>query len=151
MIKQLSQNKYYPQLLVLLQFGLIALMLLFSHAFLSSIYGLIIFSLGVLLGIWALTHNQRGNFHIQPKLKENSTLITTGIYSYIRHPMYSSVILMMLGVLISTPSISEWIFFILLITVLVLKAKREESLWMVHDKAYVAYQQETKLFVPYIL
>ena len=151
MINTLTKNKYYPQLLVFLQFGLIALMLLFSQGFLSSTYGLVTFLLGATLGVWALRHNQRGNFHIQPKLKENSKLITTGIYKYIRHPMYSSVIMMMLGVLISTPTMMEWIFFLLLIFVLVQKARREEALWLVHDEAYVEYKKDTKLFLPYIL
>lgn len=151
MIKQITDNRHYPKLLVFLQFGLIALMLLFSNGLFSSLLGLIVFTLGVILGVWALRHNQLGNFNIQPTIKESSTLITTGVYGYIRHPMYSSVTLMLLGVLISTPSTIEWIFFISLILVLVLKAKREESLWMKNDKNYITYQKNTKLFIPYIL
>jgi len=35
--------------------------------------------------------------------------------------------------------------------ILVLKARREEALWVVHDEAYAVYQRDTKLFLPYIL
>ena len=141
----------YPKLLVFLQFGLIALMIFFSHGVLSSILSIVIFLLGASIGLWAINHHQRGNFNIQPKLKEGCKLVTTGAYNYIRHPMYTSVLLMMLSILVSTPTLLEFIFFATLIFVLVLKAKREELLWCGHDEAYVEYKKDTKLFIPYIL
>jgi len=145
-----KQNAY-PKLLVLLQFTLIGLMVLFSHAVLSSMIGVSIFLIGLIIGLWAIDHNKRGNFNIQPKLKEGCQLVTTGAYNYIRHPMYTSVIFMMLGVLVSTPTLLEFLLFTTLIMVLVLKAKREEKLWCGHDKEYILYKKRTKLFIPYIL
>ena len=141
----------YPKLLVFLQFGLIALMLFFSHGLLGSIPGIIIFLIGAGIGLWAINHHKRGNFNIQPKLKEGCQLVTTGAYNYIRHPMYTSVLLMMFAVLVSTPTLLEFLFFIALVIVLVLKAKREELLWCGHDEAYLEYKEHTKLFIPYIL
>jgi len=141
----------YPKFLVFMQFALIGLMIFFSSGVLSSIPGMIIFLMGLAMGLWALDHNKRGNFNIQPKLKEGCRLITSGAYRYIRHPMYSSVITMMLGVLIATPTLSEFLFFTALIAVLVLKAKREEFLWCGHDEAYLNYKKSTKLFIPYVL
>ncbi len=145
------KEKLYPKVLVLLQFGIIGLMILFSHGVLNSILGIAIFVFGLMIGLWAITHNKRGNFHIQPNLKEGCQLITSGAYSYIRHPMYTSVITMMFAVLVATPTFIEFLFFIALIAVLVLKAKREEKLWCGHDTAYIEYQEKTKLFIPYIL
>jgi len=141
----------YPKLLVLLQFGLIGLMVLFSHGVLHSWLGMPIFIMGLGLGLWAITHNRIDNFHIQPKMKDGCRLITTGAYRWIRHPMYTSVILMMLGVLVSTPTLIELFFFITLIVVLLMKAKREERLWCGHDETYIHYKKQTKLFIPYIL
>ena len=145
------KKNVYPKLLVLLQFGLIGLMVLFSHGVLNSVLGIAIFILGLIIGLWAINHNQRDNFYIQPNLKEGCQLITTGAYRYIRHPMYTSVTLMMLGVLVSTPTLLELLLFTTLIMVLVLKAKREEKLWCGHDEAYIEYKKSTKLFIPYIL
>jgi len=144
-------DRLYPKLLVLLQFGLIGLMVLFSHGIVNSLPAIIIFVLGLLVGLWALNHNKRSNFNIQPKLKEGCQLVTTGAYNYIRHPMYTSVILMMLGVLVSTPTLLEFLFFIILMAVLILKARREEKLWCGHDETYIKYKKRTKLFIPYIL
>jgi len=144
-------NKYYPQTLVFLQFLLIGLIVLFSKGLASNTFAIIIFIIGLLIGIWALSHNQLGNFNIQPKLKEGSALITTGIYKYIRHPMYLSVITTMFAFVLSTANLLEILFFISLLIVLILKAKREESLWIEHDEEYVRYKERTKLFIPFVL
>jgi protein-S-isoprenylcysteine O-methyltransferase Ste14 len=151
MINSICKHSLYPNLLVFLQFFIIGLMTLFSKGFFSSGFGLSIFILGALLGLWALNHNQLGNFNIQPKLRQGSKLITTGIYTWVRHPMYTSVIVMMLGFLVSTPTIVETSLWVILVVVLLLKAKREESLWLKHDEAYERYKNSTKFFIPYIL
>ncbi len=144
----------YPKLLVFFQFGLIGLMLYFSKGFqhfFQHTFALPLFLMGLSFGLWALNHNRLGNFHIRPKLKKDAQLITTGIYRFIRHPMYTSVIIMMLSILISSPTWIETILFILLLVVLILKARKEESLWMEHTPSYIQYQKNTKLFIPYIL
>ena len=141
----------YPKLLVFLQFTLAGLMILFSTDFWSDTYALPLFVMGLCIGIWALNHNQLGNFNIQPKHKEGSTLITTGIYKYIRHPMYTSVIVMMFSFFIANPTWLEGLLLLSLIIVLILKAKREEKhLSMAHSN-YSSYCKKTKLFIPYIL
>jgi len=147
----MTQHPLYPKLLVFLQFGLIGLMILFSTGILSSLLGLTVFLLGLVVGIFALLRNKLGNFNIQPKMKENAELITTGIYAYVRHPMYLAVILMMLGVLISSPTFLETLLFVLLIIVLLLKAKKEEAIWSQESEEYVAYKKRTKLFIPFVL
>ena len=147
----MTKNRYYPQALVSLQFSLIGLILFFSQGFLSNILAIIIFITGLLIGLWALSHNQLGNFNIQPKLKEGSSLITTGIYKYIRHPMYLSVLTTMFSFVLSTANLLEMLLFISLLLILLLKAKREESLWLVHDEEYKRYKEGSKLFLPFVL
>ena len=144
-------KNYYPQLLVLLQFGIIGVMILLSNGVFTSLLTTSIFSFGLALGLWALMYNKLGNFNIQPKMKEGSQLVTTGIYAYIRHPMYSAVIIIMLAVFISTPTLLETVLFVLLILVLLLKAKREERIWSEADKEYEAYIKRSKHFIPFIL
>ena len=151
MRNSITNHSLYPKSLVFLQFFIIGLIVIFSKGFLSSGLGIVIFMVGAIFGLWALTHNRLGNFNIQPKLREGSKLITTGIYAYIRLPMYTSVIVMMLGFLVSTPTKIEIFLWIMLIVVLFLKAKKEESLWLEHDKAYKSYKKSTKFFIPYVL
>ncbi len=148
-----DNNTIYPKLLVFLQFGFITLMIVslkLSNDVFKTIYSLSVFLIGFYMGVWALKHNQPGNFHVQPKLKNNAKLITTGIYKYIRHPMYFSVILMMFSVLLYTPSFEEMSLFVLLIFTLMLKVKREEGLWIKYNKNYLSYKKRTKLMVPFL-
>jgi len=146
----MNENSY-AKTLVFLQFLMIGLMLFYSQGLLHSPLALGVFGFFLLFGIVALNYNKLGNFNIQPKLKENSKLITTGIYAYVRHPMYTSVIGMMLGVLISTPTLIEFLLFGILIGVLLLKAKKEESLWLEHDENYEEYKHKSKFFIPFVL
>jgi len=143
-------QRYYPHLLVVSQYSLMALMFLFLHTPLSGIT-LLIFIAGFIIGIWAIAHNKIGNFHVRPKLKNNAKLITTGAYRFVRHPMYLSVAVMMLSLLINTPSLIEYSIYTALLITLYLKASREEKLWLLQNKAYGEYRKNTKLFLPFLL
>ena len=141
----------YPHLLVFSQFSLIGFMIIFSKGVLHSTAGITVLLLGAAIGLWAIAYNKTGNFNIRPVLKDGCTLIMTGPYRFIRHPMYTSVITMMLGVLVSTPTLLELTMFAMLILTLYLKARREEHLWCGHNEEYLNYRKNTKLFIPYIL
>jgi hypothetical protein len=64
--------------------------------------------------------------------------------------MYTSVIVIMFAIFLTTPTLLEGLFFIILVVILILKAKKEENLWIAHDKTYIDYQKRTKFFIPYI-
>jgi len=144
-------NTLYPKLLVFLQFSIIGSMILLCNNFFSHSYSLAIFIMGLCIGLWAINHNKLGNFNIQPKHKEGSYLVTTGIYRLIRHPMYTSVIVMMSSFLLATPTFIETSLFISLIFVLILKVKKEELGLIKEHNNYIAYKRKTKYFIPYIL
>jgi len=147
----LEKKEFYPKLLVFLQFTLIGLIALFSKGFFSSLVSMVVFVLGAGLGLWALLHNKLGNFNIQPKMKEGAVLVTSGIYAFIRHPMYLSVIVMSLALVLSSVTLLQSFLFFALILVLLLKAKREESLWIEKDESYAEYRAKSKFFLPFIL
>ena len=147
----LEKKEFYPQLLVFTQFTLIGLIALFSKGFFSSLVSIVIFLLGAGLGIWALLHNRLGNFNIQPKMKEGAVLVTSGIYAFIRHPMYLSVIIMSFAFVLSSVTLFQSFLFFALVLVLFLKAKREESLWMEESDSYEKYRAKSKLFIPFVL
>ncbi len=140
----------YSRSLVFAQFFLIGLMALYSRGIFSSWLGLLILLVGVLFGLWAITYNRLGNFNIRPELKDGCTLVTTGPYRLVRHPMYTSVMLMTLGMAVATPTYLEWSSFLLLSFVLALKAVREERLWCEGNEAYGLYMKQSKRFIPYI-
>ncbi len=144
-------KELYPKILVTLQFGSFFVMAYFAKGFFNSPLAVGIFVAGAILGLWAIKHNSLDNFNIQPVLKKNAKLVTTGAYRYIRHPMYLSVILMGLGLLVANFSFLQFVLFVVLTVVLFLKAKREEMLWQECSAEYCEYKKRTKLIVPFIL
>ena len=145
------KSKSYSYFLVSLQFILIAILLITHGLQTPSNFALLIFFLGSGFGIYTVRHNPLGNFNITPEIKENASLITTGAYRYIRHPMYFSVLVMMLGVVVSEPSLFSLFIYVLLVVTLFIKAQKEEMLWMVQSREYRKYKQQTKRIIPFVL
>lgn len=140
----------YSRSLVFAQFFLLGLMALYSEGILGSWPGLSILFVGTAFGLWTIMHNRLGNFNIRPDIKEGCRLVTSGPYRFVRHPMYTSVLLIALALAVATPIYLEWSSFLLLTFVLALKAVREEWLWCEESEAYKVYSQKTKRFIPFI-
>jgi len=139
------------KLLVFSQFFLIFLMSLpFGSASNTLVFGLSILVTGGLIGLLALSKNRLGNFNIRPDIREDCTLITTGIYAYIRHPMYTSVLTMMLGVVVIYPMNYEYILYGALVVTLLTKLFYEESLWKCESEEYILYTHNTKRLIPFL-
>jgi protein-S-isoprenylcysteine O-methyltransferase Ste14 len=140
------------KILVGIQFGMIFLMLLPLGT--STVYlklGVIFIVIGLGVGFAALSKNRLGNFNIVPDIKEDCTLVKDGIYAYIRHPMYTSVITSMFGVMLLYWNVyyMPYAFGILIINMLV-KMFYEESLWHCAGEEYKAYTQGTSRLIPKI-
>ena len=139
------------KILVFLQFFIIFLMILpFGTTVVHPYLGLILLAVGGVVGLLAITAHKRGNFNIRPDIKENCELVTDGIYAYIRHPMYLSVLLMMLGVTFIYFTYYELILYAFLFIVLLVKLFYEESLWKCHSQEYTRYTQRTKRLIPFL-
>ena len=126
------------------------MLLLLGEEFVYPKTGGLIFTVGVVVGLMALYKNQIGNFNIRPDIKYGCHLITDGIYRYVRHPMYSSVLLIMLGIVFLYMNIYEVVLYLILVVDLLVKMLYEESLWVCKSKEYVEYMQKTKRLIPYI-
>ena len=145
------RQKLYSYTLVSLQFLVIGAMLCSSASLFSSVWAIVVFVCGASMGLYAFFHNNLKNINIIPEIKEDAVLITTGAYAYIRHPMYFSVLLMMLGVLIADVNVLHCGLYLLLTLTLLLKAHKEEKLWMEKSEAYRAYRQKTKSIIPFVV
>ena len=138
-------------ILVFLQFFIIFLMSLPIGAGTESLeLGLAVLGFGAVVGVLALVKNRPGNFNIRPDIKEECHLVTSGIYAYIRHPMYTSVLIMMSSIVIIYPVKAEFLLYGILVFVLLLKLFYEESLWKCENPEYLSYMKRSKRIIPYI-
>jgi len=97
-----------------------------------------------------------GWYHIHHKYwsKENGqgSLVTTGIYKYIRHPQYTGLLLLSLGMLIEWATLPLMILYPVMIFIYVRLAKREETdMLSEFGDDYIAYKKHTKMFIPFII
>ena len=80
-----------------------------------------------------------------PRPKENSKLITSGIYSIFRHPMYYSLIIISFSLFIKSFSIYNLILSILLTFIITNKIKIEEEYLIRKFNNYTLYKKEIKI------
>ena len=80
-----------------------------------------------------------------PRPINNSNLVTTGIYRFIRHPMYYSLIFISLGVFITKLSIYYLFLSISLALIIKFKIALEEKYLMNKFKNYLLYKKEVKV------
>ena len=120
-----------------------------SSAFMGAV-GVMLCALGIGLAVWARAYLGR-NWGMPMSRKENPELVTSGPYAYVRHPIYTGMLIAMLGSAIgespfwSLPLVLFGIYF-------VYSARREEKLMMEQfPEQYPEYMSRTKMLVPFIL
>ncbi len=86
------------------------------------------------------------------KLEKTTELVSSGIYKYIRHPIYGSLIFLAWGVLLKQITLFLIIVALLSTIFLVITAKFDEKECTEYfGEEYKNYMLRTKLFVPFIL
>ena len=112
--------------------------------------GLAIFVLGLALAVWARIYIGR-NWGMPMSEKADPELVTTGPYSTIRHPIYSGIILAMVGTAVAVSL--YWLIAVALLGAYFLYSAVMEERYMaeVFPDAYPRYKQSTKMLIPFIL
>jgi len=117
----------------------------------AQIIGLIVTGLGCFICILAreyLASSWSGKVVTQ----ENHVLIKTGPYKFVRHPIYSGVLVMMLGTSFIVGNFMSFYWVLLCFFGLFQKSKAEEKLLAEKfGESYEQYKKETKMLIPYLL
>jgi protein-S-isoprenylcysteine O-methyltransferase Ste14 len=83
--------------------------------------------------------------------EKTTTLVTSGVYHYIRHPLYSSLFLLAWGIFFKSPSWLGGILAVASTLFLVATAKADErECTEFFGVPYQDYMQKTKRFIPYL-
>ncbi len=106
--------------------------------------------LGIIVGLYTLAHNKLGNFGIYPEPIPDSVLVTTGPYNRIRHPMYTSLLLFMLGIALYRHAWPNYVGLLLLTIAIFGKMHREEAHLHIRFEDYSDYVKRTHRLIPKI-
>ena len=83
-----------------------------------------------------------------PIPREGGGLVTTGIYSRVRHPIYFALLVMGFGVILDSGYWPQVIVYMMLFALLNTKADFEESLLKEKYPQYAKYAEKTPRFFP---
>lgn len=80
---------------------------------------------------------------------ERGTLLTGGLFSRVRHPIYAFSIVLMLATLVAVPTLPMLVVAAVHVSLMALKARNEERfLLAAHGERYARYCRDTGRFVP---
>ncbi len=137
-------------LFVFLQFSSLAAVLLTGPWLAKTLYGILLEASGLLLGFAAIFTMKIGNFSVAPLPHPGGKLVTSGVYRFIRHPMYLAQWLVILGLVIDYFSWIRFGFLLLLGITLVFKLRFEEKQLRIQFPAYSAYQKRSWRLLPFV-
>ena len=85
-------------------------------------------------------------------IEKTTKLVTSGVYHYIRHPFYSSLLFLAWGIFFKRITWVGIVLAIIITILLIITAQKEE----IEDIAffgekYQKYMERTKMFIPFIL
>ena len=107
--------------------------------------------MGIAIGGWAIyTVRVRSTLHIAPMVRRDATLVTGGPYRWMRHPMYTGLLLFCGGYVAACPSwfaIGSWFALAL---VLAIKIYYEEGMLRRRFPDYADYARHVRRLVPFL-
>jgi len=115
------------------------------HQLVGGIFGLG----GLLMGVLSFRALGR-NFRVFAAPRRSGTLVKTGVYAWVRHPMYTGVVMGLFGYAIAWDAMLSLFLVLGCAIFYVVKGVKEERLLREKYPDYDAYTQHTWRFIPYV-
>jgi hypothetical protein len=139
------------RLLVFAQFGLILILALFPDSknvnSQAEIAGTVLLFLGLIL-LFAGFRGLGKSLTANPVPVDDGALVTTGIYARLRHPIYTGLLVLTMGLVVSSGVWSQLIPWFGLLGLLIYKMRWEETLLSAKHKGYAAYKSRVPALFP---
>ena len=83
--------------------------------------------------------------------ENTSVLVKSGLYGYIRHPLYLSIFLLGTGVMLKQPGMLQLILGAVNLVAVYITARIEEKEMIARfGEEYKEYMKETRMFIPFL-
>jgi protein-S-isoprenylcysteine O-methyltransferase Ste14 len=112
-------------------------------------FGVVLTALGLGIAV-AARITLAANWSAAVEIKESHALIRSGVYRYVRHPIYSGILLALLG---SAVALDRWralLGLVLIFASLWIKSRHEENRLREVLPGYDAYAGETAALIPFL-
>jgi protein-S-isoprenylcysteine O-methyltransferase Ste14 len=84
-------------------------------------------------------------------LEATTRLVTNGIFHFIRHPLYASLLYLAWGIFFKSPSLLEGLIAAVTTAFLYATARADENECLVKfGDEYASYMKQTKMFIPWL-
>ena len=143
-------NKTKSLLIDFVQIGSLLALVLTGPLFSSNLLVIIFQVLALTLIILAVWEMRRNKFYRVPDIGRQDRLVTSGIYQYIRHPMYTSQILFAGTLLANYFSFFRLAVFCSLFVDFLFKIQYEEGLLMKYFSNYYEYMKKSSRLIPFL-
>jgi protein-S-isoprenylcysteine O-methyltransferase Ste14 len=120
------------------------------HSPILGAAGTVLFVCGLGLAIWARIHLGR-NWGMPMSERLEPELVTSGPYRFVRHPIYSGLLLALVGSALATNFLGLLIVAILGAYFYYAATVEEKNLIAAFPTAYPAYREHTKKLIPFLL
>ena len=107
-----------------------------------SILGDILVALGLAIDLRVFRENSYGASTVETAADQ--TVISTGAYALVRHPMYVGVLIMVLGVPLALGSYWDLVFMFVNVPILMFRIRDEESMLRQELKGYLDYTRHVR-------
>jgi protein-S-isoprenylcysteine O-methyltransferase Ste14 len=115
-----------------------------------AVVGTVVFAGGLLLAVWARIHLGR-NWGMPMSQKDEPELVTDGPYRFVRHPIYTGILLGLVGTALAT-TLYLLIACLLAGAYFIYSARVEEqNLIRTFPRQYPIYRARTKMLIPFVL
>ena len=93
-----------------------------------------------------------GNWSSNVTFKQGHELVRSGPYRFVRHPIYSGLLIMFVGTALHVARLHCWLAVPVVVLGFLIKLRQEEALLLRHfPEAYPAYCRQVKALVPYVI
>jgi protein-S-isoprenylcysteine O-methyltransferase Ste14 len=120
------------------------------HSVILAVVGALLFACGIALAVWARLHLGR-NWGMPMTQRAEPELVTSGPYRFVRHPIYSGLLIALLGTALVNNLLGLIVVAVLVGYFYYCGIVEERNLAATFPKAYPEYRSRTKMLIPFLL